>query len=151
MTEDYPATILEFERRFATHGACPAYLMELRWPEGFVHPRCGGCKAWPAVHDRWVCAAGWHQATVTAGTIFQHTRQPLQLWFRAMWYVTSQKNGASAQRWRPRAKADPSVPTRSLIVGNARGADAGRLRLSDPARVVPRTGRLRSRVLHVRR
>jgi hypothetical protein len=33
---------------------------------------------------------------VTAGTIFQDTRQPLRLWFRAMWYVTSQKNGASA-------------------------------------------------------
>ena len=33
---------------------------------------------------------------MTAGTIFQDTRKPLTLWFRAMWYVTSQKNGASA-------------------------------------------------------
>jgi transposase-like protein len=33
---------------------------------------------------------------VTAGTIFQDTRKPLTLWFRAMWSVTSQKNGASA-------------------------------------------------------
>lgn len=96
MTEDYPKTILEFERRFATDAACRAYLMALRWPECFVCPRCGGCKAWPTVHDRWVCAACRHQATVTAGTIFQDTRQPLRLWFRAMWYVTSQKNGASA-------------------------------------------------------
>jgi transposase-like protein len=96
MTEDYPKTILEFERRFATDAACRAYLMALRWPEGFVCPRCGGCKAWPTVHDRWVCAVCRHQATVTAGTIFQDTRQPLRLWFRAMWYVTSQKNGASA-------------------------------------------------------
>ena len=96
MTEDYPKTVLEFERRFATDAACRAYLMALRWPEGFVCPRCGGCKAWPTVHDRWVCAACRHQATVTAGTIFQDTRQPLRLWFRAMWYVTSQKNGASA-------------------------------------------------------
>src|ERR1022692_3325884 len=96
MTEDYPKTILEFERRFSTDAACRAYLMALRWPEGFVCPRCGGGKAWPTVHDRWVCAACRHQATVTAGTIFQDTRQPLRLWFRAMWYVTSQKNGASA-------------------------------------------------------
>src|ERR1017187_6222574 len=96
MTEDYPKTVLEFERRFVTDAACRAYLMALRWPEGFVCPRCGGCKAWPNVHDRWVCAACRHQATVTAGTIFQDTRQPLRLWFRAMWYVTSQKNGASA-------------------------------------------------------
>ena len=33
---------------------------------------------------------------MTAGTIFQDTRQPLTLWFRAMWWVTTQKNGASA-------------------------------------------------------
>jgi transposase-like protein len=33
---------------------------------------------------------------VTAGTIFQDTRIPLPVWFRAMWWVTTQKNGASA-------------------------------------------------------
>jgi hypothetical protein len=33
---------------------------------------------------------------VTAGTIFQDTRKPLTLWFRAAWWVTTQKNGASA-------------------------------------------------------
>src|ERR1019366_6819183 len=61
MTEDYPKTVLEFERRFATDAACRAYLMALRWPEGFVCPRCGGCKAWPTVHDRWVCSASSHR------------------------------------------------------------------------------------------
>ena len=30
------------------------------------------------------------------GTIFQDTRKPLRLWFRAIWHVTSQKNGVSA-------------------------------------------------------
>jgi transposase-like protein len=33
---------------------------------------------------------------VTAGTIFQDTHIPLPVWFRAMWWVTTQKNGASA-------------------------------------------------------
>ena len=33
---------------------------------------------------------------MTAGTIFQDTRLPLRTWFRTMWWVTSQKNGASA-------------------------------------------------------
>ena len=32
-----------------------------------------------------------------AGTIFQDTRKPLRLWFRAIWHVTSQKNGVSAR------------------------------------------------------
>jgi transposase-like protein len=42
------------------------------------------------------CAVCGYQSSVTAGTIFQGTRKPLTVWFRAMWAVTSQKNGASA-------------------------------------------------------
>jgi transposase-like protein len=42
------------------------------------------------------CAGCGYQASVTAGTVFQDTRKPLTLWFRAAWWVTSQKNGASA-------------------------------------------------------
>ncbi len=33
---------------------------------------------------------------MTAGTIFHRTRSPLTLWFRVIWWVVSQKNGASA-------------------------------------------------------
>jgi transposase-like protein len=33
---------------------------------------------------------------VTAGTVFEGTRSPLKLWFQAMWWLTTQKNGASA-------------------------------------------------------
>lgn len=44
----------------------------------------------------WLCAGCRHQASVTAGTLFQDSRLPLTLWFRAMWQVTSQKNGVSA-------------------------------------------------------
>jgi len=36
------------------------------------------------------------KTSVIAGTIFDRTRTPLVLWFRAIWWVTSQKNGASA-------------------------------------------------------
>ena len=43
-----------------------------------------------------MCSACGHQVSVTAGTIFQDTRTPLTLWFRAIWWVVSQKNGASA-------------------------------------------------------
>lgn len=42
------------------------------------------------------CAGCSYQATVTAGTIFHRTRIPLTVWFRAMWWVVTQKNGASA-------------------------------------------------------
>jgi len=42
------------------------------------------------------CGSCAYQTSVIAGTIFQDTRKPLALWFRMMWWVTSQKNGASA-------------------------------------------------------
>jgi len=42
------------------------------------------------------CCGCRRQTSATAGTIFQDTRKPLVMWFRAMWYVTSQKQGASA-------------------------------------------------------
>jgi transposase-like protein len=94
--EDYPKTILELERRFATEDACREYLYQLRWPNGFVCPRCEDSSAWPASRGRLVCQSCRHQTSVTAGTIFENTRKPLMLWFRAIWFVTSQKNGASA-------------------------------------------------------
>lgn len=94
--EDYPRSILELEDRFATEDACRAYLMRLRWPDGFVCPRCGEKAGWLASRGRVVCRSCRYQASVTAGTIFQGSHKPLRLWFRAIWYVTSQKNGASA-------------------------------------------------------
>ena len=94
--EDYPRTLMEIERRFATDQACREYLFALRWPEGFVCPHCGGRQAWAMKRGLWLCSACRYQASVTARTIFQDTRLPLTLWFRAMWLVTSQKNGASA-------------------------------------------------------
>jgi transposase-like protein/ribosomal protein L37AE/L43A len=94
--EDYPRTLQELEARFSTDEACRRYLFNLRWPQRFVCPTCGGRAAWPMKRGLWLCAGCRHQTSVTAGTIFQDTHKPLTLWFRAMWHVTSQKNGVSA-------------------------------------------------------
>lgn len=95
--EDYPRTLLEFEQRFATEEACRVYLEQLRWPQGFVCPACAATKAWPMARGLWLCSGCRKQVSVKAGTIFQDSHLPLRLWFRAMWYVTSQKNGSSAK------------------------------------------------------
>lgn len=96
MGEDYPRTLLEFEKRFSTDPACRQYLVALRWPEGFVCPRCRGRSAWVMQRGLWLCRGCRRQISVTAGTIFQDRKLPLTLWFRAMWHMTSQKNGVSA-------------------------------------------------------
>jgi ribosomal protein L37AE/L43A/transposase-like protein len=94
--DEYPRTLAEFEARFATEEACRAYLVQLRWPDGFRCPRCGATTAWPVRTVLWQCAKCSRQTSVTAGTIFQDTRTPLTTWFRAMWAVTSSKTGTSA-------------------------------------------------------
>lgn len=94
--ETYPRDIGEFETMFATEEECRRYLFDLRWPKGFRCPRCGGAKSWPVGSSLLECAACGHQSSLTAGTIFHRHHQPLKVWFRAIWWVTSQKNGASA-------------------------------------------------------
>src|SRR5205085_4784187 len=94
--EEYPRNLAELEAKFDTEEACRAYLARLRWPEGFRCRRCGGGRSWPVRGALLECAGCGCQTSVTAGTIFQDTRTPLSVWFRAMWWMTTQKNGASA-------------------------------------------------------
>ena len=94
--EDYPKTLMDLERRFATEEACREYLFRLRWPSGFRCPACGHEKAWSRSDGLFECGECGHKTSVKAGTIFEGSRKPLVLWFRAIWWVTSQKNGASA-------------------------------------------------------
>ena len=94
--EDYPRNLKEFNARFGTEKACRAYLVRLRWPDGFLCPRCRGRESSPVRTVLLRCRDCRHQTSVTAGTIFQGTRTSLRLWFQAMWWVTSQKNGVSA-------------------------------------------------------
>ena len=94
--EDYPEPIAEFESRFSSEEACRNYLYQLRWPLGFNCPRCRATKAWPTKRNLLVCGGCGYQVSMTAGTIFQDTRKPLGMWFRAIWFVTNQKTGTSA-------------------------------------------------------
>ena len=99
--EDYPKTIVELENRFATEDACQEYLFRLRWPDGFVCPRCQGKKTWVTERGLLVCSTCGYHASLRAWTIFQGSRKPLKIWFRAIWWVTSQKTGASALGLQP--------------------------------------------------
>jgi transposase-like protein len=94
--EQYPHTETEFNAFFATEEACRDYLFKVRWPNGYACPK--GCvgRWWRLCTGRVECAVCGHQGSVTAGTLFQDTHTPLRQWFRAMWWVTSQKTGASA-------------------------------------------------------
>lgn len=94
--EDYPRTLLELEERFGTEEACWAYLRQLRWPDGFRCPVCGCGEAWLTARGLHYCKRCRRQTSPLAGTLFQDTKRPLRLWFRAMWHISTQKYGANA-------------------------------------------------------
>lgn len=94
--DTYPKTLIEFENRFSTEKSCRDYLFQLRWANGFSCPECGHDKSWAVNDVLFQCAQCNHQVSVISGTIFHGTHKPLTLWFRSIWWVTGQKNGASA-------------------------------------------------------
>ena len=94
---DYPRNYAELRAWFPDDAACLDYLEWLRWPEGFVCPRCGTPGHWRMGDGRFWCARCKQRISVTAGTIFHATRTPLTVWFAAAWYVTTAKNGVSAK------------------------------------------------------
>lgn len=94
---DYPTTFQDLLAWFPDDAACLDYLAGLRWPEGFVCPGCEQREFWRTSTSLWMCQACGRRTSVTAGTIFHRTRTPLSTWFAAIWFVTSQKNGISAQ------------------------------------------------------
>ena len=94
--EDYPKTLSELEKRFVTEDACREYLFRLRWPDGFSCPKCRGVRMTYIPEGLYLCLDCNRKTSVTQGTIFQDSHMPLITWFRAMWYICVQKNGASA-------------------------------------------------------
>lgn len=94
---DYPATWSQFLDWFPDEASCLGYLERIRWPDGFVCPRCGTAgAAYRTSRGRLVCPACRYQCSVTVGTVFDKTRTALRSWFAAAWYLTNQKQGISA-------------------------------------------------------
>jgi hypothetical protein len=72
---DYPRDWNQFLDWFADEAACLSYLEQLRWPEGFVCPRCGDAsEPYRSSRSRFMCRVCRYQCTVTAGTVFDKTR-----------------------------------------------------------------------------
>lgn len=95
--DDYPRTLMEVERRFASEEACRAYLTRLRWPEGVRGLRCHSPSVWATARGLSHGPVCGFQRSVLAGTIFQETKAERRLWCRAMGDVTKQPSGVRAR------------------------------------------------------
>ena len=95
---DFPKTAIEFERRFATEEACRAYWIEARWGGEPACARCGSKRVWAERGGfLFECADCDHQTSLTSGTLLEKTRKPFKVWFRAVFEISSRRNGISAK------------------------------------------------------
>jgi transposase-like protein len=82
---------------FPDETSCVSYLERIRWPAGFICPRCGQAgEAYRSSRGRLMCRYCRYQGSVTAGTVFEKTRTSLRNWLAAVWYITNQKQGVTA-------------------------------------------------------
>src|SRR5512132_832771 len=95
---EFPSSEAEFRGRFADDNQCREYLARRKWPEDFRCAHCGGRTAYflPSKRVVYECAGCGRQVSVIAGTIFEQSKKPLALWFRAIFEVTASKQGVSA-------------------------------------------------------
>lgn len=91
-------SLMEFQSRFNTEEKCRDYLIEKRWSDGFVCPKCGGTRHCKLSNGRIQCYDCGRQTSVTAGTIMHRSHAPLTKWFTAIYLVTQDKRGISAMQ-----------------------------------------------------
>lgn len=92
-------SLLEFNECYGSDQKCLAALEAARWPQGFRCPKCDS-----AAHSRFErggrrmlqCSSCRHQASVTAGSMMDSTKLPLQKWLLAMYLLSQAKTGLSA-------------------------------------------------------
>jgi len=97
MAKQSSLSLATLQKKFSTEKKCREHLFKLRFPDGFVCPRCGH-KEYFLITTRnlYECKSCGYQASITARTIFHKTRTSLVKWFWAVYFVSKDKGGISA-------------------------------------------------------
>jgi Zn ribbon nucleic-acid-binding protein len=91
-----PRNALEFADLYRDEEACIQALVQARWPDGFVCPKCGETYCWE--YDRrllFECVACGHQASPLAGTIFHGAKLSLRKLFHLVYLLVAEKSGTN--------------------------------------------------------
>lgn len=92
-------SLATFFQRFGTRAQCQQALFEMRWPKGFICPKCASSTC--SRHERghrllFQCCECRRQTSLTVGTVFDASKLPLTTWFLAIHLLTQSKTGMSA-------------------------------------------------------
>lgn len=95
-------------KHFSDEAAARQLLENMRWPNGVVCPRCGGCDPYklkpkasgknPARQGLFKCRACRKQFSSTTGTIFESSHVPVSKWLLAIHLICASKKGLSAHQ-----------------------------------------------------
>jgi len=93
-------TYSRFMERFPDNDACLDYLKERFYSAGTECPGCGKATKFHRIKSRaaYSCQYCRHQVYPTAGTIFHKSTTSLQLWFWAIFLMSSTRCGMSAKQ-----------------------------------------------------
>ena len=92
-------SIPEFLHSFGTEAQCAEAVKQARWPGGFRCPRCAGADHYVVGHGArklFECNGCRHQASLTAGSLMEHTKLSLTTWFLAIYLISQAKTGLSS-------------------------------------------------------
>lgn len=90
----------EFRKKYGTHEQCLEVLKQLRFPDPCKCPKCNIAQKFYPVTGRtsYACNNCGHHIYPLAGTIFEKSTTPLDLWFFAMYLMTQTRSGTSAKQ-----------------------------------------------------
>ncbi len=94
-----PFSVREFFARFQDDDACVQHVMEVRYGLRHVCGKCGVESTFHKLASRraFSCAHCGHHVYPCAGTIFEDSRTPLQVWFYAIYLFVTTRHGVSGK------------------------------------------------------
>lgn len=92
-------TVLDFFKKYPDEETCLYHVMEVRYGMESECPKCGRKTTFHRMKKRpaFACQFCGHHVYPMAGTPFENTRTPLQMWFYAIYLFTTTKHGVPAK------------------------------------------------------
>lgn len=97
MKDDKAIGYIEFQNQFKTEEDCRQRLIKIRFPNGYICPKCGSIEHYSIkTRNLYQCKGCRYQLSLTAGTIMHRSHLSLLIWFWAIYLVSKDKRGYSA-------------------------------------------------------